>query len=137
CDLALVIPGDLLVVEAIESAPIVLALLENSVPAKACLCAFKDQELKEHAVIVNRAPPFVVVISDRELIARPRATSLFGGFNVLGAHRLASEVDVFNIVDGMPEEDGRHAAKLVDGIRHKEAERRTGVDAFCPPLVFV
>ncbi len=49
-------------VEAIESGAIVLAFLQDGVPAQAGLGNLENEELEENAVIVLRQSPLFIVI---------------------------------------------------------------------------
>src|ERR1700689_415718 len=71
----LVVAGHFARIESIERGPVCLSFLENGDPTQAGLRAFQNQELKQSAVIGQRNPPFGVVVSDGEFIARPSATS--------------------------------------------------------------
>ncbi len=59
-----VVADDFLRVEAVKGGAIVFALLQNRVPAEAGLRTLQYQELEQHAVVVLRDAPFVVVIED-------------------------------------------------------------------------
>ena len=72
-ELAPIVASDALRVEAIEGGAVVLAFLQDGVPAETGLRAFENEELEESAVIVLRQSPLFVVIADRQRVARPGA----------------------------------------------------------------
>src|SRR6185436_6391293 len=70
-------------IESLEDFLVAGALLKNRFPAQAGLSAFENQKLEQEPVVVNRHPPFRVVIGDPELGARPGAAHRRGHFGVL------------------------------------------------------
>ena len=60
-------------IEAAEKLAVTFAFLEDSVPAKAGLRAFKDQELEPAAIVVDGNAPFFVVVLDVERVFGPGA----------------------------------------------------------------
>jgi len=78
----LVVARDLRRIEPIERPPVILALVENRLPAQTRLRTFEDQELEEHAVAVHRLAPLVIVVLDHQRLLRPMAAALlFFGFH--------------------------------------------------------
>ena len=67
-DLPSVEARDLARIEAREGTPVVLALGEDGVPRQARLRAFQDEELEEHAAIVNRDAPLFVVVATHQVV---------------------------------------------------------------------
>src|SRR4029077_13059646 len=61
-NVALVIARDLFRAKSIKRFSIVLAFLQNGVPAQPCLRAFQNQELEEHSIVVYGNAPFLIVI---------------------------------------------------------------------------
>ncbi len=57
CCFAAVVAGDALGIELVESGAIVLAFLQDRVPAQAGLGAFENEKFEENAVVVLRARP--------------------------------------------------------------------------------
>src|SRR5579863_4804906 len=74
-DLAAVVARDARGIESVEGFAVVLALVQNRVPAQASLRAFKDEEFKERAVVVRRHAPFFIVIPNRKFVAGPGAAN--------------------------------------------------------------
>ncbi len=74
-NLAPVITSDAVGIEMIESAAVVVALVEDRAPAQSGLCPFEDEEFEQRPVIMNGDAPFFVVIRDRKSGARPSATN--------------------------------------------------------------
>ena len=74
-DFSGIVRGDNLRIEIVEDLAIAGALAQNGVPAKAGLRAFENQEFKEHAVVMDRNAPFLVVISDVPFVAGPMAAT--------------------------------------------------------------
>jgi hypothetical protein len=74
CDLLLIEARDAARIKTAECTAIVLAFIENRVPAQPGLSAFEDEKLKERPIIVNRDTPFFIVIPDREFVRRPSTT---------------------------------------------------------------
>src|SRR5207244_4122764 len=70
---AAVVTRDALGIESVEGGAVVLAFLQNRVPAQAGLSTLEDKEFKENAVVVLRLPPFLIVITDGERVAGPVA----------------------------------------------------------------
>jgi hypothetical protein len=75
-----VVAGHFLGVEIVEGSRVVFALAQNGEPAQACLRAFETQHLEQLLVIVQRPPPFRIVIRNVQGIRRaPRAAQLAVG----------------------------------------------------------
>ena len=89
CQLAAVVAGDALRVEAVEGGAVVLAFLQNRVPAQAGLRAFEDEKLEENAVVVLRQAPFLVVITNRQGVAGPGAADQVGRFRRHGGFKFS------------------------------------------------
>jgi hypothetical protein len=64
-------------IEFVERFTVVVALLEDRIPAEASLRAFENQEFKEHTVVVNGLAPFFIVIMNGQFVVRPRTTNSF------------------------------------------------------------
>src|SRR4029079_4160044 len=62
-------------IEIGECSPVVLALLEDRLPAQARLRTFEREELEERAVVVNRHPPLVIVVHDADWRSSPGAAN--------------------------------------------------------------
>src|SRR5205823_6068631 len=73
-NVALVIAGDLCRAKFIERFSVVLTFVQNGVPAQSCLCAFQNEKLKEHAIIVYRNAPFLIMISNGRFSRGPGTT---------------------------------------------------------------
>ena len=73
--LRLVVTAHLVQVKFIERGAERLPLIEDALPRKPCLKAFKDQHLKELRIIPNQLSPLLVVITDIQFILwiRPAA----------------------------------------------------------------
>jgi hypothetical protein len=71
--------GDLPRIEAGEGAPVVLALVQDRRPAQSGLRPFQRDELEQHAIVVHRHAPFLVVVRDVELGARPATAGSHNG----------------------------------------------------------
>src|SRR5262249_23336090 len=83
-DLPLVVAGDLPWIEAVEGAPVGVALAEDRAPAQPRLRPLEDEELEEDAILVHGDAPFLAVVGEVERIgARPGASFLRGGNAVL------------------------------------------------------
>ncbi len=63
-DFALIVVGDAGRIELVESGAVVFSLAKDRFPAQSRLCAFENQELKEHSVIVLGHAPFPIVVCD-------------------------------------------------------------------------
>src|SRR6266511_146604 len=61
-------------IEQVERCTIVLSLVQNRLPTQARLRSFKDQELEQESVVMDRHTPFGVVILHIQVSLRPRAT---------------------------------------------------------------
>ena len=70
-----IVARDFLCVEKIEDFAVTRALEQNRVPAQASLRAFQDKKLEEHAIVVDRNAPFLVVIGDIDFFLRPVAAN--------------------------------------------------------------
>ncbi len=70
-DFSLVIARNLRGIEAVKSAAVILALVENRLPTQPRLRAFENQKLKKHAVVVHRLAPLFVMVFDHERLLRP------------------------------------------------------------------
>src|SRR5439155_26197958 len=73
-NVALVIARDLFRAKSIERFSVVLPFLQNRIPAQSGLCAFQNEELKEHAIVVYRNAPFLIVISNGRFSRGPGTT---------------------------------------------------------------
>src|SRR3954471_12980025 len=73
------VTGDFPIVEAVEGLPVVLPLGEDGVPRESRLSALEEEEFEQLAVIVDRDPPFLVVIGDGKGVARPGAAAFKAG----------------------------------------------------------
>ena len=73
--LRLVVTAHLVQVKFIERGAERLPLIEDALPRKPCLKAFKDQHLKELRIIPNQLSPLLVVVTDIQFILwiRPAA----------------------------------------------------------------
>src|SRR6516165_10253990 len=71
--LALSIPRDCRSIKVVKGSPVVVPLLENSLPAQACLGAFQDEELEEPSVVMDRNAPLLVVVEDHKVTLGPTA----------------------------------------------------------------
>jgi hypothetical protein len=78
-DLAAIVAGNLPRVEAIERGAIVLAFLQDGVPAQSGLRALENKEFEERGVVVRGNAPFFIVIADGKIVARPGATGQICG----------------------------------------------------------
>jgi hypothetical protein len=58
-------------IEPIQHFAITLALLQDDVPAQPGLRALQNQELEPHPVIMHRHAPLLVMVANRQFIARP------------------------------------------------------------------
>src|ERR1051325_4704328 len=56
-DLSLIVFGDLLWIEAIESGAVVVALAKNGFPTESRLSSFENQKLKQTRIVMNRHAP--------------------------------------------------------------------------------
>lgn len=62
-------------VEMVEGDAVILALLQDGMPAQAGLRAFEHEHLEEVPVVVRGHAPFLVVVGEVEFIGGPRAAS--------------------------------------------------------------
>jgi len=63
--------------ELLERASISGALAQNRVPAKARLRAFERYKLEPKPIVMHRHAPLLIVIANRQLIARPITSHLY------------------------------------------------------------
>lgn len=63
-DFALVVFGDLLWIETVESGAIVVTLAKNGFPTEPRLSSFENQKLKKTLVVVNGHAPLFIVVGD-------------------------------------------------------------------------
>jgi Metallopeptidase family M81 len=63
-ELPLPILRDLVRLEIVKGSPVVFALSQYGDPAQSCLRAFENEQLKQSSIVVERSPPFTVVIGD-------------------------------------------------------------------------
>ena len=68
------VAGDFLRSKSIERFSVVVAFPQNRIPAQSSLCAFQNQKLEEHPIVVYRNAPFLIVISDRGFRSGPGTT---------------------------------------------------------------
>src|SRR5262249_42786090 len=74
--LLLAVPGDDGGIEVVEGFPVVLAFLQDRFPTQAPLRPFKDQELEQQAVVVDRPTPFGFMVLDVQSRLGSRASGL-------------------------------------------------------------
>src|SRR4029077_6589944 len=73
-NVALAVARDLFRAKSIELFSVVLAFLQNRIPAQAGLCAFQNKKLEEHPIIVYRNAPFLIMISNGRFSRGPGTT---------------------------------------------------------------
>src|SRR5712692_3723410 len=78
-DLACAEARDLFGIESGERPAIVVPLVEDRRPGQAGLGAFEDQELEQPPIVVDRHPPFLVVVAEIALAAQAPWAAAFGG----------------------------------------------------------
>src|SRR2546426_11297846 len=81
-DIVLAVTGDFLEVEGVERPAVVLALVEDGVPAEARLGALEDEHLEEMAVVVRGHAPLFVVVAEHE-VTGPRVPGTADGCSVI------------------------------------------------------
>ena len=70
-------------IEPVEGGAVVLALLQDRVPAQAGLRAFEHKKFEQNAVVVLGHAPLFIVIADGERVAGPAAADKVGGFGFM------------------------------------------------------
>src|SRR6478736_7084042 len=70
-NVALVIARDLFRAKSIERFSVVLAFLQDRIPAQSRLRAFQNQELEEYSIVVYGNAPFFIVISNGQFSSGP------------------------------------------------------------------
>ena len=101
------IPGNARWVEPVEGGPVVLALVEDRLPAQAGLSSFEDQELEQQPIVVDRHAPLVVVIV---AVERPRGPGTAQRFDFL-SH--GSPIEVRNVSQSILSCFARSGGKMV------------------------
>lgn len=76
-DLSVAVFRNFLRIELIKRTTILLSLSQDYLPAKPGLRTFKNQELKQLAIVVNRNAPLEIVIPNGQFAFRPSATMQF------------------------------------------------------------
>jgi hypothetical protein len=85
-NVALAVAGDLVRAKSIERFSVVLAFLQNRIPAQSGLRAFQNEKLEEHSIVMYRNAPFLIVISNGRFSRGPGTTR----HNVERLHHSAS-----------------------------------------------
>ena len=97
-DLPPIVAGNLLGIEPIHGLAVVLALLQDGLPAQPRLRPLQNQELEEPPVIVKRDPPFPIVVGESQFGLRPRAAPQ----QRLSVHQVLPRRDVRRISCPLP-----------------------------------
>src|SRR5258708_8733679 len=85
-----VVAGHLLHLETVKCDAVVCPLVENGLPAQTRLRAFQNEELKEHAVVVDWYAPFLIVIANHQFAARPGTADKRGIGVMVRSHGMKS-----------------------------------------------
>src|ERR1700733_5489576 len=122
--LARIVSRNLLGIESIERAPVILALVENRLPAQSRLRAFQYQKLEKQTVVVHWLAPLPIVVLHHQRLLRPMAPPLL--FFHFHTHRRCCGRMLRPVVSE-PVRDARRADVGADAVaaerhrRHKQS----------------